>query len=150
MYTLVLLAQFVFGAALMISTVGLAYSFYHGYFKYAKFLVIVVLATSIFAFGTLYTASDMTEQDLAVTESGHVTKVIKNVHSVDFSKGGIVTYTYRNGRVGQVIQGSNREVTIENSHEYKEPTSTLRKDNFKNMGSAYQYKPISEYNKDNN
>lgn len=149
MYTVTVLAQFIFGAAFMVSTVGLAYSLYHGYFKYAKALVIVVLATSIVAFGTLYTVSNMTEQDLVITESGQVTKVIKNVHSVDFSKGGIVTYTYRNGRVGQVIQGSNREVTIENSHEYKEHTSTPRKDNFKNIGSAYQYKPISEYNRDN-
>lgn len=149
MHTLLLLAPFVCFSVLVIVMISFAANLHKGNPTGVAILVIVGIVAIFFMVGTYKSATASTEQNLVIRESGKVTKVIKNVHSVAYTgRGSIIMFTYRNGRVGQVIQGSNRKVTIEKAHEYKEPTGTPRKDNFKNISSAYQYKPISEYNKD--
>lgn len=147
MHILLLLSPFLAFSALVIVFLFIVAKLEEGDPITVVTLVLVAIVAILFMVGTHKSGVDSTEQDLVVTESGKVTKVIKNVHSVTYTgRGSIIMFTYRNGRVGQIIEGPNRRVTIKNAHEYKESNSTPKESNFKNIGNAYQYKPISEYN----
>lgn len=85
--------------------------------KLALTFFFLALAMVIPMLASVQTLSTHTEENLVVTESGQVAEVITNVHSVNFHKG-VVTYTYRDGRVGQTVEGIDRDVDVKNSHPY--------------------------------
>ena len=147
MHTLILLVPFISFSVLVVIFLLFAANVHKSNPTMVVTLVLVSIIAILVMAGTYQSNVDSTEQDLVVTESGKVTKVIKNVHSVTYTgRGSIIMFTYRNGRVGQIIEGPNRRVTIKKAHEYKEYNSMPKESNFKNIGNAYQYKPISEYN----
>ena len=87
--------------------------------KLALALFFLALAMVLPMLGSVQALSTHTEQNLVITESGQVAKVITNVHSVDRRDGGIITYTDRNGQVGEIVTSIDRRVNVQNRHLYK-------------------------------
>lgn len=118
MYLLLNVAPIIFFTILVGSMVGMfVVGLEYDNDKLALALFFLGLAMIIPMLASVQALSAHTEQNLVVTESGQVAKVITNVHSVNFHKG-VVTYTYRDGRVGQTVEGIDRDVDVKNSHPY--------------------------------
>ena len=118
MYLLLTLAPIICFTILVASMVGMGVA----YLRYdntelALGLFIAACLMPIPMLGAVQVARAHTEQNLVVTESGQVAEVIANVHSV-YSEDDVVTYTYRDGRVGHIITSIDRRVDVQNSHPY--------------------------------
>lgn len=116
------LLPFVFFAVIVLAMFGMFWALFSENrpgLALGMFLIALVMVVPML--GTAQSGRAHTEQNLVVTESGKVVQTIKNVHSVDASRDGdVVTFTYRNGRVGQVVTSIDRKVAIKNTHPYKE------------------------------
>ena len=120
MYLLLTLAPIIFLLILIGSMLGFLFALF-GYdnIKLALTLLIVSFSMVIPMLVSDQQLQTHTEENLVITESGQVTEVINNVHSVEFSKGGIITYTDRSGQVGQIVTSIDRRVNVQNRHLYK-------------------------------
>lgn len=119
------LLPFVFFAVIVLSMFGMFWALFNEDRPGVALVLFVVALLMVFPMlGTVQSGRAHTEQDLVVTESGKVVQTIKNVHSVDASRDGdVVTFTYRNGRVGQVVTSIDRKVAIKNTHPYEKKES---------------------------
>ncbi len=118
MYLLLNVAPIIFFTILVGSMVGMfVVGLEYDNDNLALALFFLGLAMVIPMLASVQALSAHTEHNLVVTESGQVAEVINNVHSVNFHKG-VVTYTYRDGSVGQVITSIDRDVDVKNSHPY--------------------------------
>ena len=118
MYLLLNVAPIIFFTILVGSMVGMfVVGLEYDNDKLALALFFLAIAMVIPMLASVQALATHTEENLVVTESGRVTKVIKNVHSVNTHKG-VVTYTYRDGRVGQTVISIDRDVDVQSSHPY--------------------------------
>lgn len=119
MYLFLQLVPIMFLLIMVFSIMGFVWALL-GYnnIKLAITLFIVSLAMVLPMLASAQAVATHTEQNLVITESGKVTEVIANVHSVDFGDD-VVTYTYRDGRVGQTATSIDRRVDVQNAHLYK-------------------------------
>ena len=118
MYLLLNVAPIIFFLILVGSMVGMfVVGLEYDNDKLALALFFLGLAMVIPMLASVQALSTHTEHNLVVTESGQVAEVINNVHSVNTHKG-VVTYTYRDGSVGQTVLGIDRDVDIQNGHPY--------------------------------
>lgn len=118
MYLLLSLVPVVCLTVIIISMVGFFWALF-GYdnIKLALGLFILACLMPVPMITSAQALAAHTEQNLVVTESGKVAEVITNVHSVNISDD-TVTYTYRDGIVGQTVLGIGRRVNVQNSHPY--------------------------------
>lgn len=120
MYLLLLLIPVICLTIIIISMVGFMWALFEDdNIKLAITFFVVSLAMVIPMLVSAQALSTHTEQNLVVTESGQVTEVINNVHSVDLSDDGVITYTDRSGQVGQIVTSIDRRVNVQNRHLYK-------------------------------
>ena len=120
MYLLLTVLPIIFLLILVIFMVGFFWaSFEDNNFKLAIMFFVVSLAMVIPMLVSAQQSQAHTEENLVITESGRVTEVITNVHSVDRRDGGIITYTDRNGQVGEIVTSIDRRVDVQNAHLYK-------------------------------
>lgn len=120
MYLLLTVAPIIFLTILVGSMVGMfVVGLKYDNDKLALALFFLALAMVIPMLGSAQLSQAHTEENLVITESGRVTEVITNVHSVDRREGGIITYTDRNGQVGEIITSIDRDVDVQNPHLYK-------------------------------
>ena len=118
MYLLLNVAPIIFFTILVGSMVGMFVArLEYDNDKLALALFFLGLAMVIPMLASVQALSAHTEENLVVTESGKVAKVITNVHSVNIHKD-VFTYTYRDGSVGQVITSIDRDVNVQNRHPY--------------------------------
>ena len=118
MYLLLLLVPVVCLTIIIISMVGFFWAlFWENNIKLAIWLFCIALLMPVPMVTSAQAVASHTEQNLVVTESGQVAEVIANVHSVDFEDD-VVTYTYRDGRVGHTVTSIDRRVRVQNSHPY--------------------------------
>ena len=119
MYLLLLLIPVICLTIIIISMVGFMWALFEDdNDKLALALFFLALAMVLPMLGSVQALSTHTEQNLVITESGQVTEVINNVHSVDRGEGGIITYTDRSGQVGQIVSSIDRRVNVQNRHPY--------------------------------
>ena len=120
MYLLLTVLPIIFLTILVFSMLGFFLALF-GYdnIKLAITFFIVSLAMVIPMLVSAQQSQAHTEENLVITESGRVTEVITNVHSVDRRDGGIITYTDRNGQVGEIVTSIDRRVDVQNAHLYK-------------------------------
>lgn len=118
MYLLLLLTPFICLTILVVSIAGMGVALIrYDNIKLALALFFLAIAMVLPMLGSVQVVRAHTEQNLVVTESGKVAEVVTNVHSVDF-RDDTVTYTNRDGSVGQIITSIDRDVNIQNSHPY--------------------------------
>lgn len=119
------LLPFVFFAMIVLSMFGMFWALFNEDRPGLALVLFVVALLMVFPMlGTAQSGQVHTEQDLVVMESGKVVQTIKNVHSVDTSSDGdVVTFTYRSGRVGQVVTSIDRKVEAKNVHPYEKKES---------------------------
>ena len=118
MYLLLLLVPVICLTVIVISMVGFFWAlFWENNIKLAIWLFCMALLMPVPMVTSAQAVASHTEQNLVVTESGQVAEVITNVHSVDFEDD-VVTYTYRDGRVGHTVTSIDRRVNVQNSHPY--------------------------------
>ena len=120
MYLLLTVLPIIFLLILVFFMVGFFWALFEdNNFKLAITFFVVSLAMVLPMLGSVQALSTHTEENLVITESGRVTEVITNVHSVDRRDGGIITYTDRNGQVGEIVTSIDRRVNVQNRHLYK-------------------------------
>lgn len=120
MYLLLLLIPVICLTIIIVSMVGFMWALFEDdNEKLALSLFFLALAMVLPMLASVQALSTHTEENLVVTESGKVTEVINNVHSVDLSDGGVITYTDRSGQVGQIVTSIDRRVNVQNRHLYK-------------------------------
>lgn len=120
MYLLLTIAPIIFLTILVVSMVGFMWALFEDdNEKLALTFFFLALAMVLPMLASVQTLSTHTEENLVVTESGQVAEVITNVHSVDLSDDGVITYTDRSGQVGQIITSIDRRVNVQNRHLYK-------------------------------
>ena len=120
MYLLLTIAPIIFLTILVGSMVGFMWALFgDDNIKLALTFFFLALAMIIPMLVSVQLSQAHTEENLVITESGQVTEVINNVHSVDRGDGGIITYTDRNGQVGQIVTSIDRRVNVQNPHLYK-------------------------------
>lgn len=120
MYLLLTVLPIIFLLILVFFMVGFFWALFEdNNFKLAITFFIVSLAMVIPMLVSAQQSQAHTEENLVITESGRVTEVITNVHSVDRRDGGIITYTDRNGQVGEIVTSIDRRVNVQNRHLYK-------------------------------
>ena len=96
MYLLLTVLPIIFLLILVFFMVGFFWALFEdNNFKLAITFFIVSLAMVIPMLISAQQSQAHTEENLVITESGRVTEVITNVHSVDRRDGGIITYTDR-------------------------------------------------------
>lgn len=116
------LLPFVFFMVIVLSMIGFAWALFSEDRPGLALVLFVIALVMIFPMlGSVQAGRAHTEQDLVVIESGKVVQTIENVHSVNYGHDGdVVTFTYRNGRVGQIVTSVDRDVKVKNAHPYKE------------------------------
>lgn len=120
MYLLLTVLPIIFLLILVFFMVGFLWALFEdNNFKLAITFFIVSLAMVIPMLVSAQQSQAHTEENLVITESGRVTEVITNVHSVDRRDGGIITYTDRNGQVGEIVTSIDRRVDVQNPRLYK-------------------------------
>ena len=120
MYLLLTVLPIIFLLILVFFMIGFFWALFEdNNFKLAITFFIVSLAMVIPMLVSAQQSQAHTEENLVITESGRVTEVITNVHSVDRRDGGLITYTDRNGQVGEIVTSIDRRVNVQNAHLYK-------------------------------
>ena len=119
MYLLLTVLPIIFLLILVGSMLGFAWALFEDdNSKLALTFFFLALAMVIPMLVSAQQSQAHTEENLVITESGKVTEVITNVHSVR-RDGGIITYTDRNGQVGEIVTSIDRRVNVQNRHLYK-------------------------------